>query len=137
MKNLKMTFKRGTDRNQLLLDPPHFGDYIPDGNPVRNIDTFVDSLDLQEVGFQVKHKQEIHSSAFHPAILVKLILYGYCNRIQSSRQLALECTRNIEVMWMLKNLHPSYRTIAYFKSKNRGLLRKLYRQFNKEYKKKS
>ena len=126
-----MTFKKGTDRNQLLIDPINFNELISDDNEVRKIDAFIDSLNLQEFGFKVKYKAEIHTAAFHPAILVKLILYGYMNRIKSSHQLAVECTRNIEVMWLINNLHPSYKTISNFWNTNRPTLRKLYKQFLK------
>lgn len=128
-----MTFKKGTDRNQLSIDPINFNKLIAEDNIVRKIDVFIDSLDLQEFGFKVKYKAEIHTAAFHPGILVKLILYAYLNRIKSSGQLAVECTRNIEVMWLINNLHPSYKTISNFWKKNRITLRKLYKQFKKEY----
>lgn len=127
-----MTFIKGIDRNQLLIYPNKLGEYITSDNPVRRIDKYVDSLNLQEIGFQVKHKKEIHTSAFNPATLVKLVFYGFNNKIKSSRQMAIECTRNIEIMWLIKNLHPSYRTIAYFRAKNKNRLRKLYKRFIKE-----
>lgn len=129
-----MTFKKGTDRNQLLIDPIRFDELISEYNQVRNIDAFVDSLNLQEFGFKVKHKAEIHSAAFHPADLVKLIIYAYINRIKSSNKLAIECTRNIEIMWLIKNLHPSHTTISNFWNTNRSTLRKLYKRFLREEK---
>lgn len=126
-----MTFKKGTDRNQLLIDPLNFDALIDEENVVRKIDAFVDALNLQDFGFKVKYKAEIHTAAFHPAVLVKLIIYGYCNRIKSAHRLAIECTRNIEIMWLINNLHPSYKTIGNFWNTNRLIVRKLYRQFSK------
>jgi transposase len=129
-----MTFKKGTDRNQLLIDPINFNKFISEENQVRKIDSFVDSIDLQEFGFKVKYKSEIHTAAFHPGDLVKLIIYANLNRIKSANRLAIECTRNIEIMWLIKNLHPCNTTIANFWKNNRGTLRKIYKRFLKETK---
>ena len=107
-----MAHRIGTDRNQLLLLPPSLDEFIGEDNPAKVIDVFVDSLDLNKTGFKNSIPVEQGCPPYNPADLLKLYLYGYMNRIRSSRKLGKECTRNIEVIWLLNQLRPRYRTIA-------------------------
>jgi transposase len=124
-----MAHRIGTDRNQLLLLPPSLDEYIDDDNPVKVIDAFVDSLDLKETGFKNSIPLERGCPPYNPGDLLKLYLYGYLNRIRSSRKLEKECTRNIEVIWLLNQLRPKYRTIAYFREHNSKAIKSVFRQF--------
>jgi transposase len=124
-----MAHRIGTDRNQLLLLPPGLDEYIDDDNPVKVIDAFVDSLDLKETGFKNSIPFERGCPAYNPGDLLKLYLYGYLNRIRSSRKLEKESTRNIEVIWLLNHLRPKYRTIACFREHNSKAIKSVFRQF--------
>jgi transposase len=124
-----MAHRIGTDRNQLLLLPPSLDEYIDENNPVKVIDVFVDSLDLKETGFKNSTAREKGCPPYNPGDLLKLYLYGYLNRIRSSRKLEKECTRNIEVIWLLNQLRPRYRTIAYFREHNSKAIKCVFRQF--------
>ncbi len=124
-----MAHRIGADRNQLLLLPPSLDELIGEDNPVKVIDVFVNSLDLQNAGFKNSIPAETGCPPFNPADLLKLYLYGYCNRIRSSRKLEKECIRNIELIWLLNRLQPKYRTIAYFRANNTGALKEVFRQF--------
>ena len=96
--------------------PPSFEEMIAIDNPVRVIDAFVDSLDLEKLGFVFIKPKNMGAPPYHPAVLLKMYLYGYYNRVRSSRMLARECCRNIEMMWLTGNQQPSYHTIATFRS---------------------
>ena len=124
-----MAHRIGTDRNQLLLLPPGLDEYIDENNPVKVIDVFVDSPDLKETGFKNSIPDEKGCPPYNPGDLLKLYLYGYLNRIRSSRKLEKECTRNIEVIWLLNQLRPRYRTIAYFREHNSKAIKSVFRQF--------
>ena len=124
-----MAHRIGTDRNQLLLLPPSLDEYIDENNPVKVIDVFVDSLDLKEKGFKYSIPLEKGCPPYNPGDLLKLYLYGYLNRIRSSRKLEKECIRNIEVIWLLNQLRPKYRTIAYFREHNSKAIKSVFRQF--------
>lgn len=124
-----MSHKKGTDRNQLYLLPPSLEDFITDDNPVRIIEAFVDTLDFEKLQFKKVRTKEKGCRPYHPADLLKLYIYGYLNRVRTSRRLENECTRNIEMMWLLHNLQPSARTIAYFRSDNKRALKLAFRQF--------
>lgn len=124
-----MAHRIGTDRNQLLLLPPSLDEYIDENNPVKVIDVFVDSLNLKETGFKNIIPLEKGCPPYNPGDLLKLYLYGYLNRIRSSRKLEKECTRNIEVIWLLNQLRPRYRTIAYFREHNSKAIKSVFRQF--------
>ena len=124
-----MAHRIGTDRNQLLLLPPSLDEFIGEDNPVKVIDVFVDSLDLNKTGFKNSIPVEKGCPPYNPADLLKLYLYGYLNRIRSSRKLEKECTRNIEVIWLLNQLRPKYRTIAYFRAHNLKAIKSVFRQF--------
>lgn len=124
-----MPHKKGTDLEQLLLLPPSLEDFITNDNPVRIIAAFVESLDVEKLKFVKAKSKEIGCRPYHPGDLLKLYMYGYLNRIRTSRKLERECTRNIELMWLLKDLRPSARTIAYFRSDNKRALKLVFRQF--------
>jgi len=124
------TFKSGTDRGQGTLLPPQLDDYVDRGNPVRAIDAFVDRLDLVSLGFlPVRISGGPGQPAFHPRDLLKLYIYGYLNRVRSTRRLAREARINLEVIWLLRGLTPGYRTIGDFRADNRNALKEANRQF--------
>ena len=102
----------GTDRSQLLLLPESVDDYVGSDNPVRFIDAFVDSLDLAAAGFDRVQPKATGRPGYDPADLLKLYMYGYLNRVRSSRRLEAETHRNIEVIWLLRRLVPDFKTIA-------------------------
>ncbi len=112
-----------------MLFPPSLDEYITEENPVRFIDAFVDHLDLQMLGFRRAIAARTGRPAYHPGDLLKLYLYGYLNRVRSSRLLERECQRNVEVMWLLKKLAPDYKTIADFRKDTLAALRAVCREF--------
>jgi transposase len=118
-------FVEGTDRSQSTLFPECLEDWINEENPVRVIDAFVDELDLAELGFAGVDPEATGRPSYHPAILLKLYIYGYLNRVQSSRRLESEAGRNVELMWLLGRLAPDHKTIADFRKDNGASLRKL------------
>jgi transposase len=124
-----MTHITGHDRSQTLLLPESLDDYVGPENPVRFIDAFVDSLDLAAAGFARVHSKETGRPGYAPADLLKLYIYGYLNRVRSSRRLEAETHRNIEVIWLLRHLKPDFKTIADFRSDNRNAFRPAFRQF--------
>lgn len=124
-----MPHKKGSDRNQLLLLPPALDDFIEEDNPIRVIEAFIDTLDFEKLRFEKARCKETGCSPYHPGDLLKLYMYGYTNRIRTSRKLERECTRNVELMWLLHDLRPSARTIAYFRSDNKKALKLVFRQF--------
>tara|TARA_R110001592_G_C13120584_1_gene745778 strand:- start:961 stop:1515 length:555 start_codon:yes stop_codon:yes gene_type:complete len=106
---------KGKSRSQATLFPEVLDDFVSTENPVRVIDVFVDELDLNEMGFKGVVPKDTGRSNYHPAVLLKLYLYGYLNRIQSSRWLEREANRNIELMWLTERLAPDFKTIADFR----------------------
>src|SRR6266403_78740 len=108
-------FIEGEDRAQVTLLPACLEDYVEAENPVRVVEVFVDGLDLGELGFEGVDPAATGRPAYHPAVLLKLYIYGYLNRIQSSRRLEREAGRNLEVMWLLGRLAPDHKTIADFR----------------------
>ncbi len=120
---------RGMDRNQVILFPEVIDDYITEENPVRFIDAFVDSLDLIELGFKHAELSPTGRPPYDPADLSKLYIYGYLNRVRSSRFLERECEKNVEVMWLLKKLTPDFKTIADFRKDNREAIKKVFKEF--------
>ena len=124
-----MTHITGEDRSQLLLLPDAVDDYVGPDNPVRFIDAFVDGLDLEAAGFQRVQPSDKGRPGYDPADLLKLYIYGYLNRIRSSRRLEAETYRNLEVIWLLRQLRPDFKTIADFRRDNRGAFRAVFRQF--------
>ena len=111
-------FVEGADRGQSTLFPECLEDWIDEGNPVRVIDVFVDELDLSELGFSGVEPEVTGRPSYHPATLLKIYLYGYLNRLQSSRRLEREAQRNTELMWLVGRLAPDFKTIADFRKDN-------------------
>jgi transposase len=120
---------QGTTRDEVLLFPPSLDEYITDDNPVRFIDAFVDQLDLHQLGFTRAVASPLGRPAYHPADLLKLYIYGYLNRLRSSRLLERETRRNVELMWLLKKLTPDFKTIADFRKDNLVPIQKVCREF--------
>jgi len=111
-------FVEGTDRGQSTLFPECLEDWISEDNPVRVIDAFVDELELAELGFSGVDPEATGRPSYHPSVLLKLYIYGYLNRVQSSRRLEREAGRNVEVMWLTGRLVPDHKTIADFRKDN-------------------
>jgi transposase len=119
----------GHDRSQMLLLPEAVDDYVGPDNPVRFLEAFVDGLDLQAAGFARVEPKATGRPGYAPADLLKLYIYGYLNRVRSSRRLEAEAGRNIEVIWLLRHLQPDFKTIADFRRDNRRAFRTVFRQF--------
>jgi transposase/IS5 family transposase len=119
----------GHDRSQTLLLPEVVEDYVGSDNPVRFIDAFVDGLDLTAAGFACVTAKATGRPGYAPKDLLKLYIYGYLNRVRSSRRLEAETHRNIEVIWLLRHLKPDFKTIADFRADNRNAFRSVFRQF--------
>ena len=119
----------GFERDQLLLLPEAIDDYVGCDNPVRFIDAFVDGLDLVEVGFERVQPKATGRPGYAPGDLLKLYIYGYLNRVRSSRRLEAECHRNVEVIWLLRTLKPDFKTIADFRADNRAAFKAVFRAF--------
>jgi transposase len=111
-------FIEGQDRSQVTLLPECLDDYIGEDNPVRVVDAFVDELDLEALGFEGATAAATGRPAYHPSVLLKVYIYGYLNRIQSSRRLEREAQRNLELMWLTGRLAPDFKTIADFRRDN-------------------
>jgi len=107
-------FIEGEDRSQSVLFPESLDEWITEDNPVRVVDAFVEELDLAKLGFQRAEPAETGRPAYHPATLLKIYIYGYLNRIQSSRRLEREAQRNVELIWLTGRLMPDFKTIADF-----------------------
>lgn len=125
------TFKTGESRDQSSLLPPQVEDYVGPDNPVRAIESFVCALDLAKLGFRHAERgaDAMGQPPYDPADLLKLYLYGYINQVRSSRRLEREACRNLELIWLLKNLRPGYRTIANFRKDNWKALKAANRSF--------
>lgn len=121
-----MKFINGTNRNQLPLFASSIDDAIAQDNEIRLIDLFVDSLKLADFGFAFDFVEN-GRPAYHPSVLLKLFIYGYLNRMRSSRTLEKECNRNIELMWLLKGLVPDHNTIANFRKNNPKAIARVFR----------
>src|SRR5882757_4374182 len=124
-----MTHILGHDRCQMLLLPEAVDDYVGADNPVRFIDAFVDGLDLATLGFIGTVPKATGRPGYAPADLLKLYIYGYLNRVRSSRRLETETHRNIEMIWLLRHLKPDFKTIADFRRDNRAAFRAVFREF--------
>src|SRR5262244_1557189 len=122
-------FVEGTDRGQSTLFPECLEDWIDEDNPVRVIDVFVEELDLSELGFGGVDPEATGRPSYHPSVLLKLYIYGYLNRVQSSRRLEREAARNVEVMWLTGRLVPDHKTIADFRKDNGKAIRKVCARF--------
>lgn len=122
-------FIEGEDRSQVTLLPECLDDFIGEDNPVRVIDAFVDELDLRTLGFDGAQPAATGRPSYHPAVLLKIYVYGYLNRVQSSRRLEREAQRNVELMWLTGRLAPDFKTIADFRRDNGTGIRNVCRRF--------
>src|SRR5467141_2899583 len=122
-------FIDGEDRMQQTLLPNSLEDYITEENPVRVIDVFIDELDLAALGFAGMTPAATVRPAYHPSTLLNIYLYGYLNRLQSSRRLERETQRNVELMWLVGRLAPDFKTIADFRKDNGAAIRAVCGQF--------
>ena len=122
-------FVESDDRRQSLLLPESLDDYVTEDNPVRVVEVFIDELDLGALGFEGVQPASTGRPAYHPSTLLKLYLYGYLNRVQSSRRLEREAQRNIELMWLTGRLAPDFKTIANFRRDNGAAIRAVCAQF--------
>jgi transposase len=122
-------FVEGQDRSQSTLFPECLEDYIAEDNPVRAIDVFIGELDLQSLGFAGMEPEATGRPAYHPSTLLKIYLYGYLNRIQSSRRLEREAQRNLELICLTGKLMPDFKTIADFRKDNGQAIRNVCREF--------
>jgi len=122
-------FIKGEHRQQSTLFPERIEDYISEGNSVRVIDVFVDELDLFELGFSSVEPKATGRPSYHPSTMLKLYIYGYLNKVQSSRRLEREANRNLELMWLLNRLAPDFKTIADFRKDNGSAIKTACRQF--------
>jgi transposase len=122
-------FIQGTDRNQGYLLPERIDEYVSEDNPVRVIEAFVEELDLGKLGFARVEPNATGRPAYHPSTLLKIYLYLYLNRIQSSRRLEQEANRNLELMWLTVRLAPDFKTLADFRAENGKAIRAVCREF--------
>lgn len=126
-----MAYKKGKDRRERVLFPDCIDEYVESDAPVRLFDAFVDSLNMDELGFVRSTPSETGAPGYDPHDLLKLYIYGYFYQVRSSRKLARECKCNIEVMWLLGKLTPDFRTISDFRKDNKESITKVYKEFNK------
>lgn len=124
-----MGYIQGTPREQVLLFAEVLDEYVEGNNPVRFIEAYVDQLDVEGLGFERAEPAGTGRPAYDPKDLLKLYLYGYMNRVRSSRRLEQECARNVEVMWLLRKLRPDFKTIADFRRANRRAFTGVFRDF--------
>lgn len=125
----RMGYIKGEERNQTFLLPDSIDEYVDENNPVRIIDVYVDQLNMVELTFTRATSPTMGRPPYDPKDLMKLYLYGYLNRVRSSRRLEQEAARNLEVIWLLKKLRPDFKTIADFRKDNKQALKKVFRQF--------
>jgi len=126
-----MGYIKGQDRNQIILFPESIDDYINDDSQVRVIDEYINQLDIGVLGFKKDSSPIIGRPPYDPRDMLKLYIYGYLNRIRSSRRLEHEAIRNIEVIWLLKKLTPDFKTIADFRKDNKKAIKRVFRDFTK------
>ena len=126
-----MKYIEGSNRNQIILLPESIDEYIAEDNVARVIDAYIDSLDVKILGFKNAELNETGRPPYAPADLLKLYVYGYMNRIRSSRRLETETKRNLEVIWLLKKLSPDHKTISRFRRDNPDALKNVFRNFVK------
>src|ERR1700677_1722638 len=122
-------FVQGDNRTQSFLLPEALDDYVTDTNPVRVVDVFVDGLDRHKLGLEGVEPALTGRPSYHPEVMLKIYIYGYLNRIQSSRRLEREAQRNVELMWLTGRLAPDFKTIARFRKDNGKAIRSVCRQF--------
>jgi transposase len=121
---------QGEDKQQLTLMPMCLDDYIPQDSICRVIAAFVKNIDMVALGFKYAETKSTGRMSYNPAFMLMLYLYGYLNRIRSSRRLEAETKRNVEVMWLMEKLTPDDKTISNFRKDNAKALKKVFRQFN-------
>ena len=119
----------GSHRKQTILFPDTLDEYVDEENPVRFIDAFIDSLNLEKLGFKHSIPCETGRPSYDPSDLLKLYVYGYLNQVRSSRKLERECHRNLEVIWLMKKLSPDFKTIADFRKDNVGCIKPVFKEF--------
>ncbi len=124
-----MAFVKGLDRGETMLLPPSVDDFVDRENPVRAVDAFVDSLDLQVLGFEFRDESAIGRASYHPSMLLKLHLWGYFARIRSSRRLEEAAAHNLNAIWLTGNLRPDHSTISRFRKKQASAIAKIFSQF--------
>ena len=122
-------YVEGENRSQSTLFPESLDDYIAEDNPVRVVDVFVDELDLKEMAFEGAEPEATGRPAYHPGTLLKIYIYGYLNRIQSSRRLERETQRNVELIWLTGRSSPDFKTVADFRKDNGKAIRRVCREF--------
>jgi len=126
-----MGYIEGEDRNQIILFPESIDEYVSDNNSIRIIDEYIKQLNLKSLHFKRAATPLIGRPPYHPKDMLKLYLYGYLNRIRSSRRLEQEAIRNLEVIWLIRKLKPDFKTIADFRKDNKKALKKVFRDFTK------
>src|SRR5882762_718111 len=117
------------DRNQGTLLPERVEEYVSEENPVRVIDAFIGELDLSKLGFEGLEPKPTVRPGYHPATMLKIYMYGYLNRIQSTRRLEREEQRNLELMWLVGRLAPDFKTLADFRAENAAAITNVCREF--------
>ncbi|SED07956.1 transposase [Burkholderia sp. WP9] len=122
-------FVEGAERSQTTLLPECLDDFIAEDNTVRIVDAFVEELELASLGFEGITPASTGRPSYHPGVLLKIYIYGYLNRVQSSRRLERECQRNVELMWLIGRLAPDFKTIAEFRRSNGEGIRNVCRRF--------
>lgn len=125
-----MAYIKGEDRKQITLFPESIDEYISEDNPVRVIEAFVLKLDIVKLGFKYSQEDSIGRPPYNPQDMLKLYLYGYLNRIRSSRRLEAEAGRNLELIWLMRKLKPDFKTIADFRKDNKKALKQVFKQFS-------
>lgn len=113
-----LRYVEASDRDQVTLLPECLDDYIAEDNSIRAVDAFVEALDVEALGFARATPASTGRPAYHPGVLLKIYIYGYLNRVASSRRLERECQRNLELMWLTGRLAPDFKTIADFRRDN-------------------
>lgn len=126
-----MGYIEGEDRNQIILFPESIDEYVSDNNSIRIIDEYIKQLDLESLHFKRAATPLMGRPPYHPKDMLKLYLYGYLNRIRSSRRLEQEAIRNLEVIWLIRKLKPDFKTIADFRKDNKKALKKVFQDFSK------
>lgn len=126
-----MSFKKGLDRNQVLLFPDRIDDYVLPESPVRVIDAFVENLDLEALNFRNSESKVMGRPAYDPKDLLKVLIYGYFYGVRSSRRMERECKVNVEVMWLTRKLTPDHNTLSEFRKNNISCMKPMFREFNR------
>lgn len=124
-----MRYIKGIERSQKVLFPESIDEYVEENNLVRFIEAFIETLDMKELGFVYSEPKEIGRKAYNPAVMLKLYIYGYIQKIRSSRRLEVETQRNVELMWLMEKLTPDFKTIADFRKDNIKPIKKIFREF--------